>query len=32
VVKADRILTKLFWDGKLTFYRNWLGRILDKMY
>ena len=22
VVKADRILTKLFWDGKLTFYRN----------
>jgi len=22
VVKADRVLTKLFWDGKLTFYRN----------
>lgn len=22
VVKADRILTKLFWAGKLTFYRN----------
>lgn len=22
VVKADRILTKLFWDGKLTFYKN----------
>ena len=22
VVAADRILTKLFWDGKLTFYRN----------
>lgn len=22
VVKADKLLTKLFWDGKLTFYRN----------